>query len=106
MAVLLLAGMLSGCQLTKSAFANEVDNVSANFAAAATTLQYLHEGKLTPQFAKAAFFNYAALNQDAETSLKSASGTPDARSLDRLLRLYRPAAQAIAHPCLDTSCDW
>lgn len=106
LAAVVLVGLLSGCQVSKSAFKDEADTVSANFAAAATTLRYLHNGKLTRQYAKASFFNYATVTKGAESTLRSASGAPDQASLNRLLRLYQPAAQAISEPCLDGGCDW
>lgn len=104
--VLFLAFVLSGCQVAKSAFADVADNVGANFAAAATTLQYLHEGKLTRQYARATFFNYASLTSGADATMEHAAGAPDLATLDRLLRLYQPAAQALTNPCLDNSCNW
>lgn len=106
LAVLALAAMLSGCQLAKSAFQDEADSVASNFSAAATTLRYLHAGKLTRQYARATFFNYAALTRGGDQALRNAAGAPDRPALDRLLALYAPAAKAIMNPCLDGGCDW
>lgn len=102
----LLAILLSGCQVAKSGFQDEADTIGANFAAAATTLTYLHEGKLTRQYARAAFVDYATVTTGADSSLRKATGAPSGPGLDRLLRLYAPAARAIDDPCLDTVCDW
>jgi hypothetical protein len=106
LAVVVLAIMLSGCQLAKSAFQDEAATVSANFAAAATTLRYLHEGKLTRQYARATFFSYASLTRGADKPLQNAAGAPDPPARARLLALYGPAAEAIKHPCLERACDW
>lgn len=106
MVALALSLALTGCQVAKSAFKDEASTVSANFAAAATTLQYLHEGKLTRQYARATFYSYATVMKGADGSLERASGAPDQPTLNHLLQLYEPAAQAVNDPCLDSQCDW
>ena len=103
-AVLLLTA--TGCQIKKSAFANQAGEVRAEFAAAATTLQYLHDGKVTTAFAKATFINYATAVQGADQKLASASGAPDGATMTHLLQLYATANDAIASPCLDSTCNW
>lgn len=43
-----LLGLLliaSGCQFTQSAFTKTAGNVGATFSVAATTIQYVHQGK-------------------------------------------------------------
>src|SRR5215213_8384868 len=55
-----LAILTTGCQLTQSAFVQVTGETGAELAAAATTLQYAHEGQLTHPYAQAAFEGYAS----------------------------------------------
>ena len=102
--VLLLTA--TGCQLTRSAFANQADEVGSEFAAAAATLRYLHEGKVTRAFTEATFVNYASAVQGAGQKMVSAGGAPDDQTLQQLLQLYDRANEIIQRPCLAASCDW
>ena len=76
------------------------------FAAASTTLTYVHEGKISKAYAASSFVNYASELDGLDQTLPSQSGAPDARTIQHLLDLYKPAMQAVNSPCLDESCDW
>lgn len=95
-----------GCQLWQSPFVMTVNNAGAAFAAAATTLTFAHEGKVTRLYARSSFFNYNSALSGVDQQLASRQGTPDAKLARQLLTLYRPAMQAVKQPCLDASCDW
>src|SRR5690349_24982844 len=58
LALALIVG--AGCALAQSAFARTAGNAGAAFAAAAVTLRFAHEGKLTAAYARASFVNYRA----------------------------------------------
>lgn len=103
--VALLVG-LTGCRFTKSAFANEADKAGSQFAAAAATLDYLHDGKLTRAYAKASFVSYEQNLQGLAERLSAASGAPEEAELQSLLQAVRPAEAAVSDPCLDPTCDW
>ena len=104
--LLVLPVMASGCQLTQSAFTRTAGNAGSAFAAASTTLTYLHEGKISKAYAASSFVNYASELDGLDQALPTLSGSPDARTLQQLLDLYKPAIQVIHDPCLDASCDW
>ena len=101
---LLLA--LSGCAVTRSAFVRTAGDTGSVFAAAATTLAYVHQNRLTAAYGAASFVNFQSELEGVGQQLPSLHGATDARTVHRLLALYTPAAQAVAHPCLDPSCNW
>jgi hypothetical protein len=104
--LLVLVVTATGCQLTQSAFTRTAGNAGSAFAAASTTLTYLHEGKISKAYAASSFVNYASELDGLDQTLPSQSGAPDARTIQHLLDLYKPAMQAVNSPCLDESCGW
>ena len=105
----LLIGLLlatTACQFTQSAFSSTVGNAGAAFAAASTTLTYLHEGKITTLYARSTFVNYQSELSGLDQQLPSQPGRPDTHTVQQLLALYRTAMQAVNQPCLNSSCDW
>src|SRR2546421_6961147 len=104
--LLLVLLTVTGCQLTQSAFSRTVGNAGAVFSAASTTLSYAHEGKITSAYAQASFVNYQSELDGLDQQLPSQQGAPDKRTVQHLLDLYRPAIQAVIHPCLEESCHW
>lgn len=105
---LLLAFLFSitGCQLAQSGFARIAGNAGAEFSAAANTLSYVHQGKLTPVYAKASFADYQSKLSGIDQQLPSVQGVPDAHTLQQLLDVYKPAIQAVNAPCLGSTCNW
>ena len=104
--LLVLPVTAAGCQLTQSAFTRTAGNAGSAFAAASTTLSYVHEGKISKAYAASSFVNYASELDGLDQTLPSQTGTPDAGTLHHLLNLYKPAIQVVDSPCLDASCDW
>lgn len=98
--------LLTGCQLTQTAFANAAGNAGSALAAASATLSYAHEGKITDEYARASFVNYQSELSGLEQALPRQNGAPDQHALQRLLNLYAPAMRVVNQPCLDTTCDW
>jgi hypothetical protein len=96
----------TGCQFQQSGFALTVSNAGSAFAAAALTLRYAHEGKITRTYARSSFMNYQSELQNVDQQLQMQQGAPDIQTIHRLLQLYRPAMQTINAPCLDSSCNW
>lgn len=103
---LLMAALLVGCQFTQSPFALAVSNAGAEFAAASTTLTYVHSGKITLQYARASFVNYQSQLDGLDQQLPSQQGVPGKSTVDHLLALYKAAIPAVDNPCLDASCNW
>jgi len=103
---LLLFVSLSGCQIAQSKFAQLANDAGGEFAAAATTLSYLHEGKLALPYARSSFEGFRATLDGLDQQLPSLAGRPNDKTISDLLTHYKRAIQAIDNPCLDTSCDW
>ena len=104
--LLVLLVMVTGCQLTQPAFTRTAGNAGAAFAAAATTLSYAHEGKITYAYASSTFVNYQSELDGLDQTLPSLQGAPDKHTVEHLLNLYKPAIQAVDAPCLNESCNW
>ncbi len=104
--LLLLLVLTTSCQLTQAAFTRMAGNAGAAFAAASTTLSYVHEGKITKAYASSAFVNYQSELDGLDSTLPSQQGAPDTSMLRQLLDLYKQALPAVNTPCLDQSCDW
>lgn len=96
----------TSCQLTQSSFARIAGNAGAEFSAAANTLAYVHQGKLTPLYASSSFAGYQSKLSGIDQQLAAQQGVPDARTLHNLLIVYKPAMQAVNMPCLSNGCDW
>ena len=96
----------TGCQLTQTGFSRMVGDAGAAFAAASTTLQYAHEGKITAAYAASSFVNFQSELRGLDSTLPSQQGAPDKHTLQHLLDLYKQAMPAVNNPCLDASCNW
>jgi len=96
----------TGCEFTQSAFARVTRETGAELAAAATTLQYAHEGQLTDSYAQAAFEGYASALEGADREIITAEGAPSQELARRLAGLSRKAEAVAEQPCLTDSCDW
>ncbi|GAC1401070.1 MAG: hypothetical protein NVS4B12_15600 [Ktedonobacteraceae bacterium] len=106
LSLLFLLFVLTGCQFAQSAFTRTASNAGSAFAAAATTLTYAHTGKLTMAYTKASFESYQSELNGIDQQLPSQQGTPDTRTVQHLLALYKTAMQAINQPCLEATCNW
>ena len=97
---------LPACQFTQSSFTKTAGDAGAAFAAAATTLSYAHQGKITYAYAASSFVNYRGELNGLDQQLLSQNGAPDRSTVQRLIDLYKPAIQAVNAPCLSEACDW
>jgi hypothetical protein len=104
--LLLLWPAMSGCQFAQSSFANTASNAGSAFAAAETTLTFLHQGRLSRRYAASSFVNFKAELAGLDQQLPTLNGAPGKATLHHLLALYKPAMQAVNAPCLDMSCNW
>ena len=103
--LMLLLSVLSGCNVTESTFARTASNAGSAFAAAATTLTYAHEDKITYAYAASSFVNFQSGLSGIDQALTAPSAV-DTRTLHHLLTLYKPAIQVINAPCLSGACNW
>jgi hypothetical protein len=104
--LLLLLLLLNSCQIAQSTFAKTAANAGANFAAASTTLAYVHKGKITAAYARSSFINFQSELNGLDQSLSAQGGIPDRHTQQYLLTLYHKATPIINNPCLQTNCDW
>ncbi len=105
-AYLLLSLTISGCSLTQSPFVRMVDSAGGTFSAAATTLAYFHQGKLSHAYTVSSFAGYESQLDGLDQQLPGQQGASAQATIRRLLALYKPAMQVVQQPCLDNSCDW
>jgi hypothetical protein len=103
--ILVLAGTMA-CGAGKSDFQRQAGDTGAELAAAARTLEAVHDGRLDVRYARASFANFREQLSDVESSLSAAAPATDTATRDRLLQLYSHAHPAIDSPCLEASCDW
>ena len=105
-AYLLLSIATSGCSLTQSPFARMTDSAGGTFSAAATTLTYFHQGKLSHAYTVSSFAGYESQVDGLDQQLPRQQGASDQATIRRLLAFYKPAMLVVQQPCLDSSCDW
>ena len=104
--LIMLLFSITGCQLAQSSFARITGNAGAEFSAAASTLSYVHKGKLTTIYATSSFADYQSKLSGIDQQLPSLQGVPDAHTLQHLLDVYKPAIQVVDAPCLNSACNW
>jgi hypothetical protein len=105
-AVLAVALTLSGCEMVRSGFATEAGSAGDELSAAAVTLRFVHEGRITKPYARSAFGNYREVLLTFEPKLRQAKGAPSGAEVNRLVAVYRAAVPVLEAPCLDEGCDW
>ena len=103
--LVVLLWAMTGCTLTQSTFARTTNNAGSAFAAAATTLTYAHEGKITYSYAAASFVNFQSELNGIDQTLTAQNGG-NIHTIQHLLALYKPAIQVVDAPCLSNLCDW
>jgi hypothetical protein len=103
--VLVLVGT-AACGVGTSDFERQAGDTGAELAAAARTLEAVHDGRLDVRYARASFANYREQLSGVESDLSAAQPTTDTATRDRLLQLYRRAQPALDAPCLEGACDW
>ncbi len=104
--LLMLSVALASCQFSQSEFASQAGKIGSEFAAAATTLRYVHEGRLLRGYADSSFQSYRSMLEGLGPQIPRMNGAPKGKRVERLVRLYRRAEKAVTHPCLDPGCDW
>jgi hypothetical protein len=106
MCLLLTLLLMSGCSFTQPPFIRIADDIGGTFSAAATTLTYFHQGKLSRAYTLSSFAGYESELADLGQQFSSQQGAPGRPTIQHLLALYQPAMRAIRQPCLNSSCDW
>jgi hypothetical protein len=106
MCLLLALLVVSGCSFTQPPFMRMAGDAGGTFSAAATTLTFFHQGKLSRAYTLSSFAGFESELAGLDQQLPSQQGAPHQSTVQHLLALYRPAMQAVEQPCLDSSCDW
>jgi len=91
---------------TETPFARAALDAGGTFAAAARTLDDLHNGRLTREYAAATLGVLATQADAAPDDIRTAAGASDPGSAAALADQARAAASAVRSPCLDAGCDW
>jgi hypothetical protein len=104
--VMAAATALGACTFARSAFESKAGDAGSELAAAAQTIRFVHQGKLTAAYARAAFVNYQSALEGLDSELPESDGAPAKGMVDRLIDLYRKAFPAVEQPCLSAGCDW
>jgi hypothetical protein len=98
--------LVSACGTGQSDYQRQAATAGAEMAAAARTLEAVHQGRLRPEYARASFVNYREQLEDVDTELSASGSSVDRAQLARLRELYRAARPAFEEPCLEAGCDW
>ncbi len=102
-ALLVVLVITTGCSFSHTPFARTAGDVAATLAAAAASIEYDHQGKLTDAYARVGFREALA---GVDTSLPSLDGAPDAATVGHLIERLRAVRPILSSPCLDDRCDW
>src|SRR4051794_24918474 len=87
--LLILAFLLTGCQLTQSSFERAAQKDAGTFAAAATSLEYYHHQKLSRAYTQTSFNGFESQLAGMEQELTSGDGAPPPDKLKELVTLAR-----------------
>ena len=96
----LLAISVAGCGWSEPPRAQLAEEVAGTFAAAAATLEALHEGRTTSQYLEASFEAFRERAMQSIAELRSFDLDPE------LVGIIDRAAAALSAPCLEPGCDW
>ncbi len=96
-----------GCSIgTQTPFARAAAAAASSLSAAATTLRFAHDGRLTFEYGKTTFEILEESLDGIDKDLPRLAGSPGQNEVEHLLLLYRTATPAMSDPCLDESCEW
>jgi hypothetical protein len=100
LAAVLIVLTVHACGWSQPPRARLAEEVAGTFSAAAATLEAVHAGEMTRQFAATSF---EAFGEQGPPTIA------DLRSLgldDRAAAALEEAARVLSEPCLDAGCDW
>lgn len=109
--LVLLPLLLTSCipeSFAAPAFDRQASDAASTLAAAGTTIEFLHEGKLDERYTKASMVIYREMLRGVTGTLPELTGAPDDAALQPVLADLRQAQDVMDHPCLDDEegCDW
>jgi hypothetical protein len=109
--LILLSLLLTACipeSFAATPFDREVTNTASTLSAAATTIQFLHDGKLDRRYATSSMSIYQETLRGVAKQLPGLRGAPDDETLKPAIDSLARSQAIIEDPCLDTdnTCDW
>jgi hypothetical protein len=108
-AVLLAGVNVHGCSgqpITQTAFQRAAGDAASVTSAAAQTLHFVHSGRLTVEYGKAAMINFGEQLAGVPDQLMRLDGAPPIAEATGLAALVASAAADVNKPCLTPECDW
>jgi hypothetical protein len=105
-ALLVLLAACSPSSVSETPFARQASDAASSISAAATTLEYLHAGKLDTRYATSSLDIYREMLQKIAPELPGQGGAPDESTLRPVLDTVRQAQDVLDDPCLTETCDW
>jgi hypothetical protein len=109
--VILLSLVLTACvpeSFAATPFDREAGDTASTLSAAATTIQFLHDGKLDRRYAVSSMSIYQETLRDVTKKLPGLRGAPDGETLQPAIDALTRSQAIIEEPCLDNdaTCDW
>jgi hypothetical protein len=105
-ALLILLAACSPSTYSETPFVRQASDAASAIAAAATTLEYVHTGKLDTRYATSSLDIYREMLRKIIPKLPDQGGAPDDATLQPVLDTVRQAQDVLDDPCLNDSCDW
>lgn len=97
---------LAGCVGTESPFEQTVGDASSSYSAAATTIRFVQDGRLTVEYAHTTLDLLKESLDGVEEDLPKLGGRPVGFDLAPLTEAYEQATPVLEAPCLLEGCDW
>lgn len=101
--------ILTGCVPSTFAvppFVRQAEDAASSLSAAATTLEFLHDGKLDSRYASSSLVVYQQALTGVASILPGEDGAPDEATLQPVLEQFERAQAVLDDPCLSDECDW
>lgn len=99
---------LSGCvpgNFAQSPFDTTAQDAASSMFAAATTLEFLQEGKLNRRYASSSLVVYQQAVDGVASTLPNETGAPDDATLQPVIEHFQRAEAILNDPCLGDECD-
>ena len=105
-ALILITVIATGCSFAQTPFGRTAGDIGATLAAAAATIEYDHQGRLTDAYARGSFVGFREALAGVDTSLPALGRAPEAAVVGSLIDQLRAVQPVLSSPCLDDRCDW
>jgi len=100
----LVVALVAAC--SQGSFDRTASDTASTLLGAAATLEFVHAGKATVPYGRAAFVEYGSRLDGVADELATLPGAPPRAEAQGLVALVRAATAVVDDPCLDRTCDW